>query len=446
MYPGKRQSRRMTEAAETLPRHRGRRLRCALALSACVALFLLVLYGCRGVCLRTPAPLPVEEKSGVVRSPLTADEHAALRWLDHVLGPLPEAEERGWWHRGQQFGLTSTRYHIAFAGYAAAALGIRGDAEQKAVVGRILKNCITRYLRREVWAYSQSKDYWGAARTPDPCRRENVMYTGHLLQLLALYECFTGDLKYWSEGFDFVWDAKTRVHYTVRKLIDVTVEQMRAGNGGVTCEPGLLFFPCNNHPHFALKLFAVLGHGSWSGEARRWEKWAVPRYYGPLMGGGVLNLLYHTKTGLFYPRGYSGLDAWSLLWYEPWAENRGTVLALWKEAEKKLDWDRLLAAADAVAEADNCMNPQQVPDAVLAVFLAAAARACDDPTCALRLEQALDAKYLRRKNGFYWLDVKPEWRIGATAMRILALAEANGSRFREWSDSPVGASPNVDPR
>ena len=79
------------------------------------------------------------------------------------------------------------------------------------------------------------------------------------------------------------------------------------------------------------------------------------------------------------------------------------------------------------------MNPQQVPATVLAAFLAAAARACDDAETAERLERPLDAKYLRRKDGFYWLEVGREWRIGATAQRILALAAANGSRFREWT-------------
>ena len=431
----------MDEIAEKPVRHRGKRLRRTLILLLCIPLLLFILYGCRRIFHEAPKPLPVKESAKTAPRPLTEDEQAALRWLDHVMGPLPEAEERKWWNPGKrQFGLSSTRYHIAFAGYAAAALGIRGDTEQKATVGRILKNCLTRYLKREVWAYSQARDYWGQKPwAPDPCYRENVMYTGHLLQLLALYECFTGDKTYWTDGFDFVWNAKTRIHYDVQKLIDVTVEQMRAGNGGVTCEPGLLFFPCNNHPHFALKLFAALGHGDWSADSRRWERWALDNYTHPLMGGGVLNLVCHTKTGIFYPRGYSGLDAWSILWYEPWAENRGTALALWKEAEKKLPWKKLTAPADAVTEADNCMNPQQVPDTVLSVFLAAAARACDDSASAERLERPLDAKYLRRENGFYWLDVKREWRVGATAMRILSLAESNGSRFREWSERPADA-------
>ena len=64
-------------------------------------------------------------------------------------------------------------------------------------------------------------------------------------------------------------------------------------------------------------------------------------------------------------------------------------------------------------------------------MLAAAARACSDSGTAERLERAVDAKYLRRDCGLYFLDLDREWRIGATAMRIISLAESNGSRFRE---------------
>ena len=92
-----------------------KRLRCVLMLSAGIPLLLFILYGCRSICITAPEPLPVKARPVTARVPLTADELAALRWLDHVLGPLPEAEERKWRHKGHQFGLTSTRYHLAFA-------------------------------------------------------------------------------------------------------------------------------------------------------------------------------------------------------------------------------------------------------------------------------------------------------------------------------------------
>ena len=364
-------------------------------------------------------------------------ERAALRFLEFVAGLLSAADEKAWWDiGGSQHGIFAKRYNIAFAGYAAAALGLRGDEDAKPTVVRILGNCIGRYLKRDVWAYSQSKNYWGEKPwAPDPCYRENVMYTGHLLQLLALYERFSGDERYWREGFDFVWDAKRKVHYDVRKLIDVTVEQMRANSfAGVTCEPGLLFFPCNNHPHVAFRLFKTLGHGDWTAEADRWETWALDHFLNPILGGGEINLVYHVKSHLFYPRGQSALDAWTLLWYEAWAKDRQTALNVWRKAAAKLDWEKLEAASDVKAD-NGCLDPQAVAASVTAVFAAAAARACDDVATAERLERIVDAKYLTRRDGFYRLDLNRNWRIGATAHRIISLAEAHGARFRDLCPS-----------
>ena len=414
------------------------RLAAASATILLIAASLLVWRHCD----HAPTPVAAAERTAEGESrPLTADELAALRWLDRVTGDLSVETEKEWWDiGGTQHGLFAKRYNIAFAGYAAAALGQRGDADQRRTAGRILGNCIRRYLKKDVWAYSMSRNYWGRKPwAPDPCFRENVMYTGHLLQLLALYEAFTGDRRYWTQGFDFVWDGKRRVHYTVQKLIDVTVQQMRKGpNGGVTCEPGLMFFPCNNHPHVALALFSKLRHGDWSGDARRWEKWALSHYRRPLLGGGALNLVYHVRSGLFYPMGHGGLDGWSLLWYEPWAANRGTAVALWQEAASKIDWTSLERNLDSIKGEETCCNPVDVPPVATASFLAAAARACDDPAAAERLERIVDASLVRR-DGMLYLDVGREWRIGATANRIISLAESNGSSFRRMLTSSTNA-------
>jgi hypothetical protein len=364
---------------------------------------------------------------------LGEDELSALRWLDYVTGELSPSQEREWWGAAsiRQFGLFARRYNIAFAGYAAAALGMRGNDVEKATVGQILGNCIERMLRRNVWAYSQAKNYWGTRPwAPDPCYRENVMYTGHLLQLMAFYEYFTGDRRYWDKGFDFIWKDGKRVHYDVGRLIDVTVDQMRTNtSGGITCEPNLLFFPCNNHPHIALSLFSKLGHGDWSAEARRWEQWAVKHFFSPVFGGGALNIVQHVKSGIIYPRGHNGLDAWSLLWYEPWAADRRMALTLWRECVKRLDWEMLEANSNQRKRFATCMDPANVPPIANVSFLAAAARACDDESTAQRLEKLAD-RSLVSKNGMFYLEVGREWRIGATANRIISLALANGSSFR----------------
>jgi len=408
----------------------------ACAAAAGLAVFAAALFLPRARPARPTVPAPAAPAA----LPLDADERAALAWLAYVTGPLPAAEERAWWDvGGRQFGIFSKRYPIAFAGYAAAALGLRGTAAEWRQAGEILGHCLRRYLAPEVWAYTQSRAYWGGKPwAPDPCYRENVMYTGHLLQLLALYEWFTGDDRYWRTGFDFVWKDGRRVHYTVRKLIDVTVEQMRKGaTGGVTCEPGLLFFPCNNHPQIALKIFAALGHGDWSADARRWESWALAHFLHPAFGGGAFNLVYHVRGGFFYPRGQSALDGWSLAWYEPWAADRGTACALWRVAAAAIDWSAL-EAADDTRGGLGCCDPQPVSPAVTAVFLAAAARACGDAATAERLERAVDARWLQRENGRWYLAVDQAWRTGTSAMRILARAFARGSRFRDLCFPPQG--------
>ena len=377
---------------------------------------------------------PVGAADAPAALPLSGDELAALAWLERVTGKMSAADEREWWNSGaSQCGLFATRYNIAFAGYAAAALGMRGDADVRSRVGKILGCCIGRMLETDVWAYSQLDGYWGRKPwAPDPCFRENVMYSGHLLHLLAYYEVFSGDRGYHrsGHGWDFVWRDGRKVHYDVERLIEVTVEQMRKGpNGGVSCEPGLMFFACNCHPHVALGIFGRLGWGDWTADAARWEKWALARYFSPLFGGGAVSLVYHVRANLMYPRGQAGLDGWSLLWYEAWASDRRLATSLWRRVKDGLDWAWLESAADSTGEM-GCCDPQPVSPSVASVFLAAAARACDDPDSAERLERAVDAKYMRRSGGMLWLDLDRRWRIGATAMRIISLAESNGSRLR----------------
>ena len=378
------------------------------------------------------APPAVERPKAL---PVSGDELAAIAWLERVTGPLSKEEEQEWWDiGGSQHGIFAKRYSVAFAGYAAAAIGMRGDADLRKRVGKVLGNCVRRMIRRDAWAYSMSKNYWGRKPwAPDPCRRENVMYTGHLMHLLALYELFTGDARYHrkGDGWDFTWNDGSKVHYDVERLVDVTVEQMRRGpNGGVTCEPGLMFFPCNSHPHVALAIFKRLGYGDWTKDAERWEKWALAHYFSPAFGGGAVNLVYYAPANMMYPRGQGALDGWSFLWYDAWASDRRIASALWQRARDRIDWQWIETADDSRCGAD-CCDPQPVPPSVACVFLAAAARACGDQEAAERLEKAVDARFLKRGDGFYRLDLDREWRIGASAMRIISLAESNGSSFRQ---------------
>ena len=77
----------------------------------------------------------------------------------------------------------------------------------------------------------------------------------------------------------------------------------------------------------------------------------------------------------------------------------------------------------------SCCDPIDAPPVTVATFLAAAARACDDPDTAGRLER-IASRSLVRRDGMLYLDVGRDWRIGSTANLVISLAYANGSSFR----------------
>ena len=285
----------------------------------------------------------------------------------------------------------------------------------------ILRACIGRMLEKETWDYV--KAHWlDKPWFPDPCREENVMFTGHLLQLIALYEAFTGDFRYRDPGFDFVWNTRTTVHYTVDRLVEATQRQMFANpSGGVAGEPDRVPFAGNANAQLGLALFERLGRGSWARERAKWERWAIRHFPNPVFGGGALSAAYRRSWRLMAPDGNPALDARGLLWYRPWAANARVPAALWRRAAAELDWRRFGSAPatnDAAA-------------AEAATLVDAAARAYGDTSTAVRVEQTLEP-CLERGGGSYSLRMDPAWRLGCTANRILALAFEHGSDFRRF--------------
>ena len=372
---------------------------------------------------------------------LTPDEVAAQQWLADMTFRLPAERERDVWDvGGSQHGVFSIRYQAAFAGYAAAALGLRTPA-YVGLTRAVLSNAVARVADRKAWSYIQT--YWSQEPWfPDPCANGNVMYTGHLMMLMALEEALSGDTSFSRQGVSLAWDAERRFTYTTRQLADVTATQIRSGDGGVPCEPGLVFFACNNHPHDTFRLLEGMGYGDWRAESAKWEGWALGRFRATA-GGGAFRVMHHAKSGLAYPRGMPGFDGWSLMWYAPWASDPQNPPKLWNLARKKIDWSEFGDDPHDVPVplvSCDCCKPVRVPPAATAAFLAAAARSCSDGATAQRLEAWLDTHFLTREGGRFWLNTHREWRTGVSANRILALAQANGSDVRAMVRRPLPRS------
>jgi hypothetical protein len=103
------------------------------------------------------------------------------------------------------------------------------------------------------------------------------MYSGHLLQLITLYESISGNMTYDNEGFDLIWNKDgyplTKIHYTTTDLVNVIYRQMNdESSAGVSCEPGCVYTICQNHPHLGLKLYDIV-RNSQTNASRISSKW-----------------------------------------------------------------------------------------------------------------------------------------------------------------------------
>ncbi|CAF4036749.1 unnamed protein product [Rotaria sp. Silwood2] len=239
------------------------------------------------------------------------------------------------------------RTHI---GYTAAALAHRTPNYRELAI-KILKDSIERMLTIKVWGYIDY--YWENAPTfPDPVCFENIMYRGHLLQLLTHYESISGDFTYDIDGFYFIWDKYgdpiTKIHYTTTYLAYVIYRQMNEeSSAGVTCEPGWVYTICQNHPHLALRLYDIVRDGktNFSRISSKWKDFLtkhaledIPLY----KNDRYFKMLYQKSTHIWVPFFAStGNDGWTLAWMSSWFDQNETsnfICDGWKIMYKNKYW------------------------------------------------------------------------------------------------------------
>lgn len=234
---------------------------------------------------------------------------------------------------GPQLDLDAIRYPLAHIGYTAAVLAYRTPNYRELSIN-ILKDTVERMILMKTWEYIDY--YWkNAATFPDPVSYENIMYSGHLLQLLTLYESISGNFTYDTDGFDFIWNKTdypaSKIHYTTTKLAAVIYDQMdKESSAGVSCEPGWIYTICQNHPHLGFKLYDVI-HNNGRNFSRISSKWKhyltkhaledIPLY----KKNRYFKMLYQKETHIWAPFFAStGNDGWNLAWMSSWYDSNET--------------------------------------------------------------------------------------------------------------------------
>jgi len=271
---------------------------------------------------------------------LSDRELAIQRWFSHLTF-LQDRSAEHWaeWHDdGKQLGITSLRYQMAFGGYGCAVMAAKTPAYRE-IVGQQLLDLCERMIDLRAWYYVTH--YWEYGEgPPDPCRYENVMYTGHLTQLMGLYELLTGDMRYSERGWDFVWRDGRKVHYDLKQAVERLHDQCKAHpSGGICCEPNLLFADCNSHSALSFLLCDVVHGTDYAKVNPKWFDWMSKNFQiRDPENREFLFVLYNRKVGLFMPVADVGADCWALGWGYPWFPKTAFAEEGWRHTLDRAQW------------------------------------------------------------------------------------------------------------
>jgi len=296
---------------------------------------LVIVLGAVGLCNAGRAQAAPDWKPG-----LSDRELAIQRWFsyltflsDRKATPWPE-----WFDDGKQFDVSAFRYQLAFCGYGCTAMAAKTPAYRE-VIQRQLRDICERIIDVRVWHYVTHYWQYGDA-PPDPCLYENVMYTGHLTQLMCLYELMTGDMRYSKQGWDFVWRDGRKIHYTLDKAIRRLHTQSVANRpGGVCCEPGMSFADCNSPSSVSYLIHDLLHGTEYAKVNAKWFDWMSKKFRNRMPGATTfLYVVYKAKEDLFMPVGDCGADGWALGWGHPWYPDETFCRQGWEYLLKNGKW------------------------------------------------------------------------------------------------------------
>jgi TM2 domain-containing membrane protein YozV len=297
---------------------RVRQMRISIALLAVFALASVA----RAVWLRQSQkevrPVALRASSAASeRGVLSAEAAAHLEYLlDLALRPV---DDWSGWSSVDQFGQTALRYQIAFVGYALAQAQYLKLPAYAGPIRQALDNLIQRMLDKRVWGYWRVENLWGNwDANPDPVAKDNVMYSGHLANLIGLYELLFADPKYDQPGaVRFRWSDTKIFGYDHLSLVQRLYEQIRDNPyHAIPCEPHQVFLMCNDHAMLSL-LLADRVHGTqFSSVVPSFTASAQKIFAGP---NNQLRYPYYEHLGVTLPLTLAVGNAWSLAFAHPFA-------------------------------------------------------------------------------------------------------------------------------
>jgi hypothetical protein len=193
-----------------------------------------------------------------------------------------------------RFSNDSEQFQIAYMSYALAVVQSQVTPAYREMYHQALRNLIRKILQRDVWDLWLAvievpifKKYLDPAKDwRDPVREKNIMYSGHLLQMISLYETLYDDREFDAPGsivFELPGDQGFRHTYDHASLAKLIADQfVRGGYVGIECEPDRIFTECNQHAVLGLIQFDQLHETNLSEVRHRfWQKATEIGYIDP---------------------------------------------------------------------------------------------------------------------------------------------------------------------
>ncbi len=282
-----------------------------------------------------------------------------LNYLHNTLSQ-PLGSWEGFYRPQSQSMNFALRYQLAFSTYALAALQQATPAYRAPYV-EAMRAAIEKLIHPDVWSYWRAPQEHSEAgqerngmassghiavlvsphqRTipgapSDPIARDNLQYSGHLSTMLGLYEKVSGDGRYDSPFTLHDPFCGVEFTYTHGKVADRIHSQMVLNRfGGVCCEQGMAYVPCNNHAMASNTLHDAL-HGTRFRDANAgWLKTVRDKLVlkGPALRG-VFGTAYMKDLGLATPIAFNFTDAWGLAFMLPFS--RPLVRKLYGKFKKR---------------------------------------------------------------------------------------------------------------
>ncbi|MGB0219377.1 MAG: hypothetical protein ACPGJF_08605 [Sinimarinibacterium flocculans] len=220
----------------------------------------------RNVALRERA-LQLRPAGRFEPAPLNRDALPLLRHvLDRALQPVDRYDGINW---VDQFQFGALRYALCGMGYALSGVHYGATPAFTGYLSEAQRRLHLKMLDHRNWKYWVWENAWGnLALDPNPIHhRDNVMYHGWYMAMLAEYISNTGDTRYQDEPLVLRHPSGREWRYRFSEICEVLHRSHRKSAFTLfPCEPNWIYPMCNNFSAIALKVHDRLYGTRWFAE------------------------------------------------------------------------------------------------------------------------------------------------------------------------------------